>query len=189
MPMTRALMSMSMSIRSIGAIAAIAATIIAAAAGSGCSRARRSAACADIAGPACNACRDKATAQFCAPSYVAPQASGNIKVNGQKGCCGFEDPTLRANCENILACVRSQGCGSGNSPIRCLCGDQGMGPCAAADSWSGPCAAVYTAALAGGPPGKLIPLFGDPRSPIGVANNTFTCDVDAACPCGAKSKK
>ncbi|HEY7370619.1 MAG TPA: hypothetical protein VIF57_00465 [Polyangia bacterium] len=143
-------------------------------------------ACVDVGGAACQACRDKTTAQFCAPSYVAPQASGNIKVNGQKGCCGFEDPALRASCENILRCIRSHGCGAGNSPVACLCGEAGMGACAAATDWSGVCAPVYKAALAGGPPGTLIRLFGDPRGPIGVANNTFTCDVDSACPCGDK---
>lgn len=178
---------MKVRMRWIGSLAAMVA--IAGAADPGCSKARRSAGCVDIAGPACQACRDQATAQFCAPSYVTPQASDNIKVNGRKGCCGFEDATLRANCENILACIRSQGCGRGDSPVRCLCGELGMGACATAASWSGPCTAVYQAALAGGPPGKLIRLFGDPRSPIGVANNTFTCDVNAACPCGGSPKK
>jgi hypothetical protein len=47
-----------------------------------------------------------------------------------------------------------------------------LGTCAAATEWKGACTPVYKAALAGGPPGTLIPLFGDPRSPIGVANNT-----------------
>jgi len=36
--------------------------------------------CADT--PVCRACREKATANFCKSSYIAPQASGNIKVNG-----------------------------------------------------------------------------------------------------------
>jgi len=179
--MTRVRMSL---IRAVAAMVVIAGPTVA-----GCSKARGPAACVDIAGAACQTCRDTATAQFCKPSYVAPEASGNIKVNGRKGCCGFEDPKLRTNCENVLACIRNTGCGVGNSPIRCLCGEVGMGPCAAADKWNGPCASVYAAALAGGPPGKLIQLFGDPKSPIGVANNTFTCDVDATCPCGATAKK
>jgi hypothetical protein len=54
------------------------------------------------------------------------------------------------------------------------------------DPSKGVCARAYKAALAGGPPGKLIPLFGDTKSPVGVANNTFQCDVDSHCPCGDK---
>lgn len=143
-------------------------------------------ACVDVGGAACQACRDKATAPFCDAHYVTPVASENIKVNGQKGCCGFEDPALRASCENILRCIRSKGCAGGDSPVRCLCGDLGLGACAKADTWAGACTSVYQAAMAGGPPGKMIPLFGDPRSPIGVANNTFQCDVDSTCPCDQK---
>jgi hypothetical protein len=142
-------------------------------------------ACVDVGGADCGACLERSTAPFCAPRYVTPQASGGIKVNGRKGCCGFEDPALRSACENILLCIRSQGCAAGNSPTRCLCGDLGLSTCATASEWSGACTPVYKAALAGGPPGTLIRLFGDPRSPIGVANNTFQCDVDAQCPCGA----
>jgi len=167
-------------------LAAIA-LVAAAATGFACKRGKSAGgACGDVGGAACQACRDKTTAQFCAASYVTPQASGNIKVNGQKGCCGFEDAALRASCDNVLRCIRGQGCGAGNSPVGCLCGQVGMGACAAASDWSGPCAAVYKAALAGGPEGPLIRLFGDPRGPVGVANNTFTCDVDSACPCGDK---
>jgi len=55
-----------------------------------------------------------------------------------------------------------------------------------ASTWSGACTSVYKDAMVGGPPGKLILLFGDPRSPIGIANNTFQCDVDSKCPCGDK---
>lgn len=143
--------------------------------------------CADT--PACRECRAKATANFCKSSYVAPQASGDIKVNGAKGCCGFEDPTLRKNCENILSCIHSHDCSHDNSPVFCLCGTATYMKCAYAMDWDGPCTSAYKAALAGGPPGTVMKLFGDPRSPIGVANNTFTCDVDAACPCGQSTKK
>jgi len=126
------------------------ALVAAAATGFACKRGESAGgACVDVGGAACQACRDKTTAQFCAASYVTPQASGNIKVNGQKGCCGFEDAALRASCDNVLRCIRGQGCGAGNSPVGCLCGQVGMGACAAASDWSGPCAAVYKAALAG----------------------------------------
>ena len=143
--------------------------------------------CADT--PACQECRAKATANFCKSSYIAPVASGDIRVNGAQGCCGFVDPTLRKNCENISSCIHSQGCGSGNSPVACLCGTAPFGKCAFATDWDGPCSAAYKAALAGGPPGTVMRLFGDPKSPIGVANNTYTCDVDSACPCGQSANK
>jgi hypothetical protein len=106
-----------------------------------------------------------------------------------KGCCGFEDPTLRKNCENILSCIHSHDCSHDNSPVFCLCGTATYMKCAYGSDWDGPCTSAYKAALAGGPPGTVMRLFGDPRSPIGVANNTFTCDVDAACPCGQSTKK
>jgi hypothetical protein len=148
-------------------------------------KSRRAAARGDEAGATCSRCRDHATAKFCDASYIAPKASATVKVNGSKGCCGFEDAKLRASCEAILQCILTTGCGAGNEPSRCLCGDvpamlcsRGLRPP------TGPCKDVYTAALEGGPEGTVIKLFGDPTSPIGVANNSFTCDVDAACPCG-----
>jgi len=153
----------------------------------GCSRARKGpAACVDVGGRACQACRNEAKLPFCAPKLVAPEASGTITVNGQKGCCGFNDPTLQLACNEILRCIVEKGCSQGNSPVACLCGDQDLIPCAKSKKWSGPCTAIYEAALMGGPPGTVISLFGDTKSPIGVANNTFTCSVDASCPCGQK---
>jgi hypothetical protein len=168
----------------MAALSAIALALVVA--GSGCSRRKSGGACVDVGGPACQACRDKSTAPFCDAHYVTPVASGNIKVNGQKGCCGFEDPGLRASCENILQCIRAKGCAAGDSPVHCLCGELGFTDCARAEKWPGACAEVYQAALAGGPPGKLIPLFGDTKSPLGIANNTFQCDVDSKCPCDKK---
>jgi hypothetical protein len=137
---------------------------------------------------ACRECREKA-GSFCEPRYVTPVASCDIKLNGAKSCCGFEDPKLRSSCESILQCIRTQGCGEGNSPVNCLCGTAGFRACAFATDWNGPCTAAYKAALEGGPPGTVMKLFGDPTSPIGVANNTYTCDVDAACPCGQSANK
>jgi hypothetical protein len=149
-------------------------------------RKARAASCADAGGPACQTCRTSAQAKFCDASYVAPRASGNIKVNGQKGCCGFEDPKLRATCEAILLCLRNTDCAAGNDPSRCLCGDLDPKSCATGGPHTGACVSAYTAGLAGGPPGTVVTLFGSPTSPIGIANNTFTCDVDASCPCGQK---
>src|SRR5262245_33379779 len=143
--------------------------------------------CVDAAGAACETCRQNATAKFCDASYIAPQAIGKIEVNGQKGCCGFDDPKLRASCQNIMQCLRNTGCAAGNDPSRCLCGDLDPKTCATGGGpYPGACASVYAAGLAGGPAGTVITLFGSPTSPIGIANNTFTCDVDASCPCAAK---
>src|SRR5262245_29235298 len=147
----------------------------------------RAARCVDPGGPACQTCRNGASAKFCGANYIAPQASGNIKVNGQKGCCGFDDPKLRTSCQNIMLCLRNTGCATGNDPARCLCGDLDPKTCATGGGpYPGACASVYAAGLAGGPAGTVITLFGSPTSPIGIANNTFTCDVDASCPCAAK---
>jgi hypothetical protein len=154
----------------------------------GCSkRGKGSAACTDIAGAACQECRNTAKAPFCDAKYVAPQASENIAVNGQKGCCGFEDPKLRAQCDSVLTCIRTTGCAVGNNPSRCLCGDVDQMTCARSGKpHTGPCAAAYRDALVAGVSASVISVFGDPKSPIGVANNTLTCDVDASCPCGQK---
>jgi hypothetical protein len=156
--------------------------------GAGCSRrGKGSAACTDIAGAACQDCRTTAKAPFCDAKYVAPQASENIAVNGLKSCCGFEDPKLRAQCESVLTCIRTTGCAVGNNPSRCLCGDVDQITCArSGKQHTGPCAAAYRAAAVAGTPAGIIAVFGDPKSPIGVANNTFTCDVDASCPCRQK---
>jgi hypothetical protein len=170
-------------------IAVTAITVVAAAAGVSCSKTRKTAAagsCQEIVSPACQACRDTSTAPFCAAKYITPQASGTIKVNGRKSCCGFEDPTLRVNCENILRCIRSKGCGVGSNPNRCLCGEVDPITCATTRKWPGACTSVYEAALAGAPAVPLIRQFGDLTSPIGIANNTYTCDVDAKCPCDQK---
>lgn len=156
----------------------------------GCAKSRKR---PDVAGTACQACRENAKAPFCAANYVAPQASGSITVNGQKGCSGFDDPKLRASCENVLRCIHATGCAEGNNPTKCLCGSVDMFTCSRG-AWAGVpttgvCKDVYKAALEGGPPGTVIQLFGDTKSPIGVANNTHTCDVDANCPCGQELKK
>ncbi|HXU01710.1 MAG TPA: hypothetical protein VN903_12000 [Polyangia bacterium] len=148
-------------------------------------RKSRASSCVDIAGAACSSCRKESKAKFCEASYIAPQASGDIKVNGQTGCCGFEDPKLRANCEAILRCVRTTGCAVGNDPSPCFCGTIPAPVCGKGiKPPNGPCLAAYNAGLEGGPPGTALKLFGSPTSPLGVANNTFTCDVDSSCPCG-----
>lgn len=163
-------------------------TIAVAVTGLGCSkRGNASDACVDIGGAACQECRNTATHRFCDAKLIAPQASDRGAVNGQKGCCGFDDPKVRAQCETILRCARATGCAVGNDPARCLCGDVNQMSCARSTTpHTGPCAAEYRAAAAGGTPASVISVFGDPKSPIGVANNTITCDFDAACPCGQK---
>ena len=85
--------------------------------GVGCSKRGKAAdACVDIAGAACQQCRSTAKHRFCDAKLIAPQASDKSTANGQKGCCGFNDPKLRAQCENILRCIRKTGCAAGNNP-------------------------------------------------------------------------
>jgi hypothetical protein len=167
--------------------AAIALAVLAMA-GVGCSkRGKSSGACVDIGGAACQACRSTAKHRFCDATLIAPQASDRSTANGQKGCCGFDDPTLRAQCENILRCVRTTGCAAGNNPGPCLCGDVDPMTCARSGKpHTGACVAEYRAAAVDATPASIISVFGDPKSPIGVANNAVTCDFDEPCPCGQK---
>ena len=181
---------MAMTLTSVKKMVVLLAAFGVTAASGGCVKSRKR---PDGAGPACQACRENAKAPFCAANYIAPQASGSITVNGQKGCPGFDDPKLRASCENVLRCIHSTGCAEGNNPTVCLCGGVDMFACSrgayAGVPTTGVCNDVYKAALEGGPPGTVIQLFGDAKSPIGVANNSYTCDVDANCPCGQDGQK
>jgi hypothetical protein len=167
-----------------GAVLTIAVAV--AVTGVGCSkRGTASEACVDIGGVACQQCRNAAKHRFCDATLIAPQASDSSTANGQKGCCGFNDLKLRAQCESILRCIRTTGCAAGNNPGPCLCGDADPMTCARnGKSHTGACAAEYRAAAGDGTPASIIAVFGDAKSPIGVANNTVTCDFDEPCRCG-----
>jgi hypothetical protein len=137
--------------------------------------------CTDRSGAACQMCVDGSSAASCASFNVAPQPSTQIPtVTGQKGCCGFPEPQ-RTNCMNLLTCIRTQNCVVDGDTTPCLCGELDPVTCLTGGSTPGVCAPQYTAALAGGPTGSVFTLFVDPRSPVGVANNMYSCGADTPC--------
>jgi hypothetical protein len=121
------------------------------------------------------------------------------------GCNGFAGAD-RTNCNALIACLNGSACQNtiatavstnaadypfSDDPTPCLCGTSiSKAACLQASSWSGPCASLYVAAAAGG---SVLNLFGSTDSPIGVANNLMSCEIDSlpasgfgiGVPCGA----
>lgn len=113
------------------------------------------------------------------------------------GCNGFTSATDKANCVALLSCLQGAACQAsiaaatadygeatafvpGDDPTPCLCNGATVSKanCLAASSWTGVCAPQYVAAAAGG---SVLSLFFSTDSPIGVANNLLTCDIDTPC--------
>jgi hypothetical protein len=126
----------------------------------------------------CQACEMSSTS--CDPSLLTlPGATSGF------GCDSFTG-ALQSSCAALLDCIRSTHCATGDDPTPCYCG-LGVDVVACATGTSAPsgvCLAAYNAALAGGPTGSVVTLFTNPLSPIGIADNLLTCDVDTPCPCG-----
>jgi hypothetical protein len=125
----------------------------------------------------CQVC--EMTSPNCDPSLLSPPGASGF------GCDAFTG-ALQTNCQALLDCVRTTHCAIGDDPTPCYCG-VGVDPVACATGASPPsgvCLSQYNAAVVGGPSGTVATLFTDPRSPIGVADNLLSCDVDGACPCG-----
>jgi hypothetical protein len=111
------------------------------------------------------------------------------------GCDSFSNPSQISACHSLVSCLRSAACnaqilaahdnGSSDYPFLddgtpCLCGATvSKSSCFATTTWSGVCQAQYAAAADGA--GGVAVGFFDTTVPIGVANNLFTCDVDAMC--------
>jgi hypothetical protein len=108
------------------------------------------------------------------------------------GCASFTGPD-QASCVALHACLDGAACRAAiaaadasyneaarnfDSPAPCLCGDLSSSDCLTATTYTGVCASQYLTAAAGG---SLPALFTDPSSPVGVASNLFSCDVDQAC--------
>jgi hypothetical protein len=95
------------------------------------------------------------------------------------GCNGFMGAE-RTSCEALIQCLRTNHCGAGSDPTPCLCGDLPATTCVNTPlaSLTGACVSQYVTAAAGG---DVFGLFFSIESPVGVANNLYTCDVDA-CP-------
>jgi hypothetical protein len=125
--------------------------------------------------PACQTCEQ--TSPNCDPSLTSVPNATNF------GCAGFPAGPLHDNCIALVNCIRRTNCAVGDDPTACICG-AGVDPVACATGAvtpSGVCKTQYNNALAGGPPGTVFTLFTDPRSPIGISNNLWTCQVDGPC--------
>ena len=112
------------------------------------------------------------------------------------GCYSLTNATDRANCLALVGCLRGAACqdaiknatpdyvemSQGNdNPLPCLCGNIPLATCELEpDGWTGVCAAQYTAAALWDHV-NAVDSFYDPTTPLGVANNLFTCDIDNAC--------
>ncbi len=82
-------------------------------------------------------------------------------------------------CQTAITTATSDYAESGSNfddPHPCLCGSVSLAACLGATTWTGPCATQYVAAAAGG---SVLNNYGNSASPIGLANNLMTCDVDS----------
>jgi hypothetical protein len=129
---------------------------------------------------ACQACELSATTGatcFQTSSTANPDTTDPMKF----GCNGFS-AVDQAECKALIACIRTNHCGKSDDATPCLCGVLDPTTCAstAIASLTGACRDQYVAAADGG---NVFSLFFSTDSPIGIANNLFTCDVDASCAC------
>ena len=97
------------------------------------------------------------------------------------GCNGFS-AVDQAECKALVECIRSNHWGKSDAATPCLCGALDPTTCVstAIASLTGACRDQYVAAADGG---DVFSLFFSTDSPIGIANNLFTCDIDASCTC------
>jgi hypothetical protein len=131
--------------------------------------------------PACQTCEQKTYSS--GPAKFTCLAS--LYSNATGFACQAFTGQLQTECNALRTCILTKHCSSGDDPTPCYCGALDATTCVAQGApTTAPCYAEYQAALAGGPAGTVFDLFTDPTSPIGVANNLLTCDVDATCACG-----
>jgi hypothetical protein len=128
---------------------------------------------------ACVACEQHVPfADACTPALLQTTPTSGW------GCNSFTGTAL-ANCNALLACVRGQSpagsCRNGDDPTPCLCGTLDPNTCVTSGApATAPCAAQYAAAAMGFP-GTVFTQFFDPTTPVGIADNLLTCDVDQPC--------
>ncbi|HTB61729.1 MAG TPA: hypothetical protein VLC06_27905 [Polyangia bacterium] len=140
-----------------------------------------------VSAVACASCEFNDSQNFCSGTTV----SGNLDTTADFGCNSLTSATDITNCQNLVMCLRSTSCqtaittatsdyaeaGSNfDDPHPCLCGGVTLAACLGATTWTGPCAAQYVAAANGG---SVLNNYGNSASPIGLANNLMTCDVDS----------
>jgi len=131
--------------------------------------------------PSCDAC-EKST-------YSSGKAkfSCSTSLFGAGGAvgCGIFTGNLLNECNALRTCIATKHCSGTNGynsddPTPCYCGALDATTCAMNGApTTAPCYTEYQAALAGGPAGTVFDLFGNPASPIGVADNIVKCDLDA----------
>jgi hypothetical protein len=99
------------------------------------------------------------------------------------GCDGFTG-AAKTSCLALLSCIRATHCLAFDDPTPCLCGSLSPATCVTQGApANAPCAAQYAAAAAAGFPGTVFSQFADPTTPVGIADNLASCDVDAVCTC------
>jgi hypothetical protein len=133
-------------------------------------------------GATCIACEMKGTNQakpICFHTSKTPDIGTTDPA--KFGCDGFP-PADQARCKTLLSCLRVNHCAQGDDTVTCLCGPLDRETCISKpiESLPGPCRDQYIAAASGG---NVLTLWGSTDSPIGVANNLYSCDLDAPCTC------
>jgi hypothetical protein len=138
---------------------------------------------------ACASCEFNDSANFCSGTT----SSGNLDTVADFGCNSLTGNDV-TTCQNLVMCLRGTACqaaitgatpdyaeaGSNfDDPHPCLCGNVSLVTCLGATTWTGPCQAQYVAAANGG---SVFNNFGNQASPVGLANNLMTCDVDSTVP-------
>ena len=122
----------------------------------------------------------------CETNATADGTCFNTSVDGTiNGCDGFAGAQKDA-CYALVNCIRT-GNGSGHTcatlddATPCLCGTLTATACGQSDPTTlpGVCRAQYIAANGGVGTG-IFGVFFSTSSPVGIANNMFTCDVDMA---------
>jgi hypothetical protein len=139
--------------------------------------------CPPAADPAL--CELPATAQGMCFHTTTPDNAGTTDV-AKFGCNGFSGAEA-GNCRSLLHCLRASHCAGGltlDDPTPCLCGNLTAQQCfqGGAAKAPGPCRDEYIRAGLPNVFGDIFGQFTDPSSPIGIANNLYTCDLDVPCP-------
>jgi len=131
--------------------------------------------------PACQTCEQKVYTTLPAKNDCKQPLYSNATGFG---CNSFTSAADKLACNNLRTCLLTKHCAVGNDPAACYCGARDATTCASmGPDGTGACLAQYNAVAL--PAGKVVSdVFTDATSPIGVANNLLTCDIDAACACG-----
>ncbi len=127
----------------------------------------------------------------CETNATADGTCFNTSVDGTtNGCDGFPAGAQRDACYALVKCIRTGNgsghtCANADDATPCLCGTLSATACGQSDPTTlpGVCRPQYIAANGGTGTG-LFGVFFSTSSPVGIANNMFTCDVDMAADTG-----